>query len=188
MSQLRTKAILSATTLLGYVTAQYFPPKPSGVTTTDSRFNNGVKISYKEPGICETTSGVKSFSGYVQLPANTLSDLGVDDPYTINTFFWFFESRKDPVNSPLSIWMNGGPGSSSMIGLLQENGPCSVNPDSNSTTLNPWSWNTNVNMLYIGMHELVIIGWKVHGMFAELREQISQSRQASAMTPWSTAR
>lgn len=37
-----------------------------------------------------------------------------------------------------------------MIGLLQENGPCSVNRDSNSTTLNPWSWNQNVNMLYIG--------------------------------------
>jgi carboxypeptidase C (cathepsin A) len=37
-----------------------------------------------------------------------------------------------------------------MIGLLQEHGPCSVNRDSNSTTLNPWSWNQNVNMLYIG--------------------------------------
>jgi carboxypeptidase D len=27
--------------------------------------------------------------------------------------------------------------------------PCTVNPDSNTTTLNPWSWNTNVNMLYV---------------------------------------
>jgi carboxypeptidase C (cathepsin A) len=45
--------------------------------------------------------------------------------------------------------MNGGPGSSSMIGLFQETGPCFVNSDSNSTTLNPWAWNQNVNMLYI---------------------------------------
>lgn len=45
--------------------------------------------------------------------------------------------------------MNGGPGSSSMIGLWQENGPCNVNDDSNSTYLNPWSWNNDVNMLYI---------------------------------------
>jgi Serine carboxypeptidase len=27
--------------------------------------------------------------------------------------------------------------------------PCTVNPDSNSTTLNPWPWNANVNMLYV---------------------------------------
>jgi len=30
-----------------------------------------------------------------------------------------------------------------------ENGPCYINRDSNSTTHNPWSWNNNVNMLYI---------------------------------------
>lgn len=45
--------------------------------------------------------------------------------------------------------MNGGPGSSSMIGLFQENGPCFVNSDSNSTYINEWSWNNEVNMLYI---------------------------------------
>ncbi|KAL8992110.1 MAG: hypothetical protein Q9188_007656, partial [Gyalolechia gomerana] len=45
--------------------------------------------------------------------------------------------------------MNGGPGSSSFVGLLTENGPCFINDDSNSTTLNPWSWNNEVNMLYI---------------------------------------
>lgn len=43
--------------------------------------------------------------------------------------------------------MNGGPGSSSMIGLLSENGPCMINDDSNSTYLNPWSFNNEVNML-----------------------------------------
>ena len=36
-----------------------------------------------------------------------------------------------------------------MIGLLTENGPCMINDDSNSTTINPWSWNNEVNMLYI---------------------------------------
>ena len=87
------------------------------------------------------TPGVRSYSGYVHLPAGTLGDLNEQQAYPINTFFWFFEARKDPQHAPLSIWMNGGPGSSSLLGLLVENGPCSVNPDSNSTTLNPWSWN-----------------------------------------------
>ncbi|KAL8825675.1 MAG: hypothetical protein Q9170_007707, partial [Blastenia crenularia] len=85
----------------------------------------------------------------VHLPPGTLDDVDEYQNYSINTFFWFFESRKDPANAPLSIWMNGGPGSSSMIGLLTENGPCMINDDSNSTTLNPWSWNNEVNMLYI---------------------------------------
>jgi carboxypeptidase C (cathepsin A) len=85
----------------------------------------------------------------VHLPPMTLEDTGVYQNYTINTFFWFFESRKDPANAPLSIWMNGGPGSSSMIGLLQEHGPCHVNSDSDTTYLNEWSWNNEVNMLYI---------------------------------------
>ncbi|KAF7175275.1 hypothetical protein CNMCM7691_007315 [Aspergillus felis] len=142
--------LLSATAGLALTaSAQYFPPTPEGLKVVHSKYQEGVKISYKEPGICETTPGVKSYSGYVHLPPGTLNDVDVDQQYPINTFFWFFESRNDPVHAPLAIWMNGGPGSSSMIGLLQENGPCLVNADSNSTEINPWSWNNYVNMLYI---------------------------------------
>jgi hypothetical protein len=36
-----------------------------------------------------------------------------------------------------------------MMGLLEENGPCIIGPDSKSTYLNPWSWNNEVNMLYL---------------------------------------
>ncbi|EXJ73921.1 carboxypeptidase D [Cladophialophora psammophila CBS 110553] len=126
-----------------------FPPRPENTTILQSRFDEGVYLSYKEPHICETTPGAKSYSGYVHLPAGALGDLGEKQDYPINTFFWFFEARKNPQNAPLAIWLSGGPVSSSMYGLFVENGPCHVNPDSNSTTLNPWSWNNEVNMLYI---------------------------------------
>ncbi|KKZ61151.1 carboxypeptidase S1 like B [[Emmonsia] crescens] len=126
-----------------------FPPKPEGVKVLESKFGDGAKITYKEPGLCETTPGVKSYAGYVHLPPGTLEGLDDDQDYPINTFFWFFEARKDPENAPLSIWINGGPGSSSMMGLLVENGPCIINPDSNSTTLNQYSWNNEVNMLFL---------------------------------------
>ncbi|KAI1124193.1 carboxypeptidase S1 [Nemania abortiva] len=139
---------LAAGFLTPTVVAQ-FPPTPEGVTILDSKFGNGIQISYKEPGICETTEGVKSYAGYVHLPPGTLEDLGEPQDYPINTFFWFFEARNDPENAPLSIWLNGGPGSSSLLGLFAENGPCYVNPDSNSTRLSEWSWNNEVNMLYI---------------------------------------
>ena len=87
-----------------------------------------------QSNICETTEGVRSYTGYIHLPPGTLNDVGVtNQDYPINTFFWFFESRKDPANAPLAIWMNGGPGSSSMLGLLRENGACFINADSNST-------------------------------------------------------
>ncbi|KAK1757178.1 serine carboxypeptidase [Echria macrotheca] len=128
----------------------HFPPKPEGVKVLKSKFHENVTISYKQPGICETTPGVKSYAGYVHLPPGFLDDaIGEPQDYPINTFFWFFEARKNPSTAPLAIWLNGGPGGSSIMGLLEENGPCFVTPDSKSTVLNPWSWNNEVNMLYI---------------------------------------
>jgi carboxypeptidase C (cathepsin A) len=93
----------------------------------------------------------------VTLPPGTLDEYGTPQNYSINTFFWFFEARKDPENAPTSLWLNGGPGSSSMFGLLVENGPCRVHSDSNSTYLNEWSWNNEVNMLYLDQPNQV--GW-----------------------------
>ncbi|PVH95835.1 carboxypeptidase-like protein S1 [Periconia macrospinosa] len=139
----------AATVLLALANSAFaqFPAEPQGRTVLESRFGEGVTITYKENSLCETQEGVKSFAGHVYLPPGT-ADLGQGQDYPINSFFWFFEARNDPQNAPLTIWLNGGPGSSSMHGLFTENGPCHVNADSNSTRPAPWSWNENVNMLY----------------------------------------
>lgn len=84
------------------------PKASTGVKSTKTP--NNVTIRYKEPGtegICETTPGVKSYSGYVDLSPES------------HTFFWFFESRRDPENDPVTLWLNGGPGSDSLIGLFE---------------------------------------------------------------------
>lgn len=48
-------------------------------------------------GLCDAT--VKQESGYYSIGnANK------------NYFYWYFESRNDPANDPLVIWMTGGPG------------------------------------------------------------------------------
>lgn len=89
----------------------------------------------KEPTLCDST--VKQYSGL--LPA------GNDTKY----FFWMFESRSEPSTDPLLIWLTGGPGCSSQLALLAENGPCSVNEDGSATIPNPHSWNTKANVLWL---------------------------------------
>lgn len=64
-------------------------------------------------------------------------------------FYWIFESRHDPENDPVVLWMTGGPGCSSMIALFKEHGPCTINADGKTTTPNPWSWNKNASIIYI---------------------------------------
>jgi len=59
------------------------------------------------------------------------------------------EAQNDPANAPLVVWLTGGPGCSSTLALLTENGPCRVNADGTGTEANPHSWNTNANVLWI---------------------------------------
>jgi carboxypeptidase C (cathepsin A) len=65
-------------------------------------------------------------------------------------WFWFFEARDNPSTAPLALWLNGGPGCSSMFGLFVENGPCTFNNVSGpNPVLNSYSWNNVANMLYV---------------------------------------
>lgn len=53
-----------------------------------------------------------------------------------NLFYWLFKNQVK-VNAPLVLWLNGGPGSSSMFGLFVENGPLRVSR--NGTTSNDFT-------------------------------------------------
>jgi len=64
-------------------------------------------------------------------------------------FFWFFESRNDPENDPVVLWMTGGPGCSSGMALFVENGPCHVTDDGQKTYINNYSWNNNASIIFI---------------------------------------
>lgn len=47
------------------------------------------------------------------------------------------------------MWLTGGPGCSSMLALLAENGPCTINDDGNVTSPNPYSWNTKAHGVWV---------------------------------------
>ncbi|CAK4086924.1 unnamed protein product [Aphanomyces euteiches] len=94
-----------------------------------------VDPSIVDPTFCDVT---RQQFGYIKLPHK------VNDNY----FYWFFESRSDPANDPLVLWLTGGPGGSSMVALLSENGPCTIDPDLQTVT-NPYSWTNNASVIWL---------------------------------------
>jgi cathepsin A (carboxypeptidase C) len=60
----------------------------------------------------------------------------------------FFESRNDPKNDPVVLWLNGGPGCSSLTGLFLELGPSSINK-AGKLVNNEFSWNNNASVIFL---------------------------------------
>ncbi|XVF49529.1 hypothetical protein PTKIN_Ptkin04bG0019900 [Pterospermum kingtungense] len=82
--------------------------------------------------------GFRQFSGYVTL----------DDKKYKALFYYFVEAEIDPASKPLVLWLNGGPGCSSLgVGAFSENGP--FRPNGEVLVRNKYSWNREANMLYL---------------------------------------
>lgn len=94
--------------------------------------------------------GFAQYSGYVTVNKKAGRAL----------FYWLIESPKNrgPESRPLVLWLNGGPGCSSVAyGAAEEIGPFRIRPDGKALYLNPYAWN---NCMYNLMVHILLIGYK----------------------------
>ncbi|KAK8950380.1 Serine carboxypeptidase-like 29 [Platanthera guangdongensis] len=92
------------------------------------------------PGQPKKINGGRHYSGYV----------AVDEKAGRYFFYYFAEASKNASGSPIFLWINGGPGCSSVgIGAFQEHGPLLVSPGGKSVRNSHHAWIQFGNVLYV---------------------------------------
>lgn len=95
----------------------------------------------KLPGQPENVN-FSQYSGYIKL-------LTVDPRADRALFYWLIEApvNRRPSSRPLVLWLDGGPGCSSVAyGGLEEVGPFRVRPDGDTLSLSPYAWNSGTRI------------------------------------------
>lgn len=83
---------------------------------------------------------ISQFSGYVT----------VNKEHGRALFYWFFEAQSETSKKPLLLWLNGGPGCSSIgYGAASELGPLRVSKDGAGVYFNEYAWSKEVNLLFL---------------------------------------
>ncbi|WP_062260352.1 S10 family serine carboxypeptidase-like protein [Endozoicomonas arenosclerae] len=100
----------------------------------------------------ETSPLVTSLPGLNQLyiPRQYAGQVDVDG--CNHVFYWLVESASSPADDPVIVWMNGGPGSSSEIGMFKENGPFVISQSPSGElvlSIRDASWNHNASYMVI---------------------------------------
>lgn len=120
------------------------------------------KDQYVVHGLAEIEPAFDSFEGDMYaglIPTTLLSDLQNADDSPGKLMFWLFEADNVTNDDAIVIWMNGGPGCSSLSGCLFEHGPVTVplhpagfyGTDDDPKTLEPnrYTWTKATRMLYV---------------------------------------
>ncbi|XP_019617541.1 PREDICTED: probable serine carboxypeptidase CPVL [Branchiostoma belcheri] len=103
---------------------------------------------YLEQGMAEKARTLSE----VNLPNTTVNSysgyLTVNKTDSSNLFFWFFPALSDPENAPVLLWLEGGPGATSMYGVFTETGPFYITQDAQLMNKKV-TWASAYSMLYI---------------------------------------
>lgn len=91
------------------------------------------------PGFNISSLNFDMYSGYIT----------IDEQRGKNLFYWFVESQNNPSTDPVLLWLNGGPGASSLLGFFSEHGPFRPQPNGVDLDFYPYSWNKIANIIYL---------------------------------------
>ncbi|OIW03442.1 hypothetical protein TanjilG_14667 [Lupinus angustifolius] len=92
------------------------------------------------PGQPQQGVDFDQYAGYVTVDAKAGRAL----------FYYFVESPFNSSTKPLVLWLNGGPGCSSLgYGAMEELGPFRVNSDGRTLFRNEYAWNNVANVLFL---------------------------------------
>ncbi|KAF5749872.1 hypothetical protein HS088_TW03G00198 [Tripterygium wilfordii] len=99
-------------------------------------------------------------------------------------FYWFFEAQVGAAQKPLVVWLNGGPGCSSVAeGAAQEIGPFLL--EGPQFVLNPFSWNKAANMQFLETPVGVGFSYSNNSKdYEQVRDQIAAKDNLGFLVNW----
>lgn len=71
----------------------------------------------------------------------------IDETYNSNLYFWYFPPFSKIEKAPVLLWLQGGPGGSSLFGLFAELGPLIAKKD--GFALRKYHWALNYHLIFI---------------------------------------
>ncbi|MEW5315793.1 MAG: hypothetical protein WDW38_007198 [Sanguina aurantia] len=84
----------------------------------------------------------------VNPPTRVAGYFTLDRTYDARMFYFYFQARNPTPETPVVLWMTGGPGCSSELAVFYENGPYTINADM-TLTENKFGWDVNSHMIFI---------------------------------------
>ncbi|PPS17217.1 hypothetical protein GOBAR_AA03365 [Gossypium barbadense] len=82
----------------------------------------------------------RQFVGYIDVDENVVGR---------SLFYYFVEAEKDPLTQPLTVWLTGGPGCSSVGDAFGSVGPFIVTKDAHDLQKNLFSWNKKILLTFM---------------------------------------
>ena len=94
------------------------------------------KVELAQSASKVTLGNLTSYAGFVETTPGK------------HLYMWYFPAQNGDPDAPLLIWLQGGPGGSSLFGLFAEMGPFSID-ENLELVQRPTTWNKEYGMLFI---------------------------------------